>query len=47
MWRAAHRGSPGERRAVADGEIDLYNAGSTAVDVDIDLLGDYTSNSVG
>ncbi|MGV9353593.1 PKD domain-containing protein [Streptomyces misionensis] len=30
-----------------DGEIDLYNAGSTAVDVDIDLLGDYTSNAVG
>ncbi len=30
-----------------NGEIDLYNAGSTAVDVDIDLLGDYSLNTVG
>ncbi|MEW2624739.1 PKD domain-containing protein [Streptomyces sp. NPDC048106] len=30
-----------------DGEIDLYNAGSTAIDVDTDLLGDYTVNTVG
>ncbi|CAL2056119.1 PKD domain-containing protein [Streptomyces murinus] len=31
----------------ADGEVDLYNAGSTAVDVDTDLLGDYTVDTVG
>ncbi|MEV7506219.1 hypothetical protein [Streptomyces sp. NPDC093018] len=29
-----------------DGEIDLYNAGSTSVDVDTDLLGDYTVDTV-
>lgn len=30
-----------------DGEIDLYNAGATAVDVDTDLLGDYIPATVG
>ncbi|MER6331234.1 PKD domain-containing protein [Streptomyces sp. NPDC001034] len=29
-----------------DGEIDLYNAGSTAIDVNTDLLGDYILNTV-
>ncbi len=29
-----------------DGEVDLYNAGSTAVDVDTDLLGDYTVDTM-
>ncbi|GAA2464170.1 hypothetical protein GCM10023100_78130 [Actinocorallia cavernae] len=31
----------------ADGEVDLYNVGSTAVDVDTDLLGDRTVDTVG
>jgi hypothetical protein len=31
----------------ADGEIDLYNAGSTSVDVYADLLGDYGVHPVG
>ncbi|MFK0136816.1 hypothetical protein [Streptomyces murinus] len=34
-------------KAGTDGEVDLYNAGPTAVDVDIGLLGYYTVDAVG
>ncbi|TGZ15067.1 hypothetical protein DV517_00400 [Streptomyces sp. S816] len=34
-------------KAGTDGEVDLYNAGPIAVDVDIGLLGYYTVDAVG
>ncbi|MGW2932513.1 hypothetical protein ACWDA7_11775 [Streptomyces sp. NPDC001156] len=34
-------------KAGTNGEIDLYNAGSTSVDVYADLLGDYVGYPLG